>query len=337
MHPLIAIPAIAALLYRAYSHSSLKPLGLVVAGISATIHATYPSALPFTLLGVFFLGGTATTKIKHDIKSTLTLSSTGSSPPSSTSSSQASPRTHVQVLANSGIASFLILISLSPYGTAGSCYSYSNPDLVLTGVIANYAAVAADTFSSELGILSRTKPRLITSFRTVPPGTNGGVTSAGLLAGLGGAATIALAAVLLTPFCAEQWTVAARIGFVAAVTVWGGIGSVLDSLLGALFQASVVDKRTGKIVEGEGGEKVLVIASPGGDERILGKVAHREKSKDDDLHQRKKGPKQSEHDQSSNASRAVLAGRDWLDNNQINVSMAAIMSFGAMGLASLIR
>ena len=43
---------------------------------------------------------------------------------------------------------------------------------------------------------------------------------------------------------------------VIAVTVWGGLGSLLDSALGGWFQASVIDGRTGKVVEGIGGKKV---------------------------------------------------------------------------------
>lgn len=139
---------------------------------------------------------------------------------------------------------------------------------MIVGIVANYAAVAADTFSSELGILSKTRPRLITTLKEVPPGTNGGVTTAGLLAGLFGAFTIAITSVVLLPFCPEGtgeklglmgrgWSLQNKLAFVIAVTVWGALGSVLDSVLGALLQASVVDKRTGKIVEGSGGEKVF--------------------------------------------------------------------------------
>jgi uncharacterized protein (TIGR00297 family) len=126
----------------------------------------------------------------------------------------------------------------------------------------NYAAVAADTFSSELGILSKSKPRLITSLtlRVVPPGTNGGVTATGLLAGLFGAFTIAVTSAVLIPFCAD-WGYQEKAIWIAGVTLWGGLGSLLDSFLGGWFQRSVVDKRTGKIVEGSGGQKVCVFFS----------------------------------------------------------------------------
>ena len=145
----------------------------------------------------------------------------------------------------------------------------------------NYAAVAADTFSSELGILSKSKPRLLTSwtFRRVPPGTNGGVTLVGTLAGFAGAFVIALTSVILVPFCAADSTIRGKFFgnktgleggggwgwqektfFVIAVTMWGGLGSVLDSALGGWFQASVVDGRTGKVIEGTGGKKVSLSA-----------------------------------------------------------------------------
>ena len=143
----------------------------------------------------------------------------------------------------------------------------------------NYAAVAADTFSSELGILSKSKPRLLTSWnlREVPPGTNGGVSLTGTLAGFGGAFIIALTSLILVPFCNADssivgqlsssnpgleggtgWGWQERVYWVIAITIWGGVGSVLDSALGGFFQASVIDSRTGKVIEGTGGKKVSI-------------------------------------------------------------------------------
>lgn len=55
------------------------------------------------------------------------------------------------------------------------------------------------------------------------------------------------------------WGWQEKIFWVVAVTVWGGLGSVLDSALGGWFQASVVDGRTGKVIEGTGGKKVSLI------------------------------------------------------------------------------
>lgn len=328
MRPVIAIPGILAIVYRAYSHKSLTPFGLAIATLTAIVHASHPSSLPFTLLGVFFLAGTAATKVKHEIKSTLTLSSTTGSP-----ASQAAPRNHIQVLANSGVAALLVLLSLSGPAARNGCFSKASPDIFLVGIIANYAAVAADTFSSELGILSKTKPRLITTLKTVPPGTNGGVTFAGLVAGLGGAAIIAGPSLLLLDFCSE-WGLGDKALLGLAIALWGALGSLLDSLLGALLQASVIDRRTGKIVEGEGGEKVLVSTSTQRT-KAGAEVIHRDKLKDEGLQKRRDHEKSGESD--NHESRAILSGTDMLDNNQINVLMATAMSLGAISVVKALK
>lgn len=137
--------------------------------------------------------------------------------------------------------------------------------------------MTADTFSSELGILSKHSPRLLTSwnFRRVPPGTNGGITVLGTMAGFLGAAIIALTSLLLLPFCpvgatsglsgrpglqgGSGWTQQEKSLWFIGVTIWGGLGSLLDSALGGWFQASVVDVRTGKVIEGDGGKKVCIL------------------------------------------------------------------------------
>jgi uncharacterized membrane protein len=131
------------------------------------------------------------------------------------------------------------------------------------------------------------------------------VTLVGLLAGLLGAFTIAITAAILLPFCGtkilvgstltdqlsglnggEGWGLRERALFVLAVTLWGGLGSLVDSVLGGLLQASVVDIRTGKVVEGEGGKRVLTHPS-GPSSLYFSKVAdlrqnllHSEESKD---------------------------------------------------------
>lgn len=193
----------------------------------------------------------------------------------------------------------------------------------------NYAAVAADTFSSELGILSKSKPRLITSptLRVVPPGTNGGVTAAGLLAGVFGAFTVALASAVLLPFCAES-SLVDRVYWTFAFTGWGTLGSVLDSVLGGLLQASVVDKRTGKVVEGEGGKKVLVHPHPRAGSATGYSSASASASGSVQQRKGEKGGIETVHE-----SRKIESGRDLLDNNAVNVLMAFVMSVGAMGVA----
>jgi uncharacterized membrane protein len=201
--------------------------------------------------------------------------------------------------------------------------------MLAIGIVANYAAVAADTFSSELGILSKSRPRLITSWnlRQVPPGTNGGVTVWGLVAGLLGSLIIVVASVALIPFCPESsavmgvsgaWALQQRLRFAFIMTLWGALGSLLDSFLGGWFQPSVVDTRTGKIVEGMGGTHVL-ISSP------TPKGAAKTKA----------AGKESEEGHQSRRLESGYLG--FLDNNQVNFLMALAMSVGAITFGSILR
>ena len=124
-------------------------------------------------------------------------------------------RDAAQVLANAGVFTVAALGSLwwpSPIWQA-----------IGAGAL---AASAADTWATEVGTLSRGDPIWILSGRTVPPGTSGGVTVVGTLAGLAGALFIAAAATL------ANWQVS-----FAAVALGGVAGAMTDSLLGATLQA----------------------------------------------------------------------------------------------------
>ena len=99
------------------------------------------------------------------------------------------------------------------------------------GFAASLAAVNADTWATELGILNPTPPRLVTDLRKiVEKGTSGGVSWGGTLASLAGAGLIGLEAALLNP-SGRNWS------FYVLVTVAGLLGALFDSLLGATVQA----------------------------------------------------------------------------------------------------
>ncbi len=91
------------------------------------------------------------------------------------------------------------------------------------------AVASADTIASELGSLSRRTVLVTRPSLRVPPGTNGGVSWAGTGAGLGAAFVVALAAVWLLPI---GWV------WVPMVVLAGALGSLLDSVLGAVWESS---------------------------------------------------------------------------------------------------
>ncbi|KAK5109005.1 hypothetical protein LTR62_007639 [Meristemomyces frigidus] len=271
------ITATTALVTYAHTRHKLTPAGILAGILVAGIHMLHPWPAFFWLLIIFFVLGTGVTRVGKKVKAGLTISYSGGKSAKVASAhgegegegeGGEGARTSTQVFANSGWACVLILLhtwllnnstpftsSLLPLSPGP--YFPALAALLPIGIIAQYAAVAADTFSSELGILAKTKPFLITApWRRVPAGTNGGVTVDGVLyGGLGGALlTITAAAALrvLPPY------IGLDVGTMGLLTLSGLVGTVLDSVLGALVQATVTDGKSGKVVEGHGGQRVVV-------------------------------------------------------------------------------
>jgi uncharacterized protein (TIGR00297 family) len=125
-----------------------------------------------------------------------------------------------QVLANGGIASIF----------AGLHFFFPQASWTWMAFAASLAAVNADTWATELGVLNPSMPRLITSWKPVERGTSGGISVYGTLAAAAGAALIALLAGLVRT-SGTFWMVA------AIASLGGLLGSLFDSLLGATVQA----------------------------------------------------------------------------------------------------
>lgn len=89
------------------------------------------------------------------------------------------------------------------------------------------AAAAADSWATETGVALGGQPRSITSGRLVATGASGGVTIAGFLGAVAGAATMAGTMLLI------GWPYT-----VAGAAFFGGLlGMIVDSVLGATLQA----------------------------------------------------------------------------------------------------
>jgi uncharacterized protein (TIGR00297 family) len=96
---------------------------------------------------------------------------------------------------------------------------------MLTTIVAALAEATADTVSSELGQILGGEPRLVTTLRRVPAGTDGAVSWAGTLAGCAGAAVVVAVGALVLP----MHRIDALIALGAAIC-----GLFIDSLLGAV-------------------------------------------------------------------------------------------------------
>jgi uncharacterized protein (TIGR00297 family) len=101
------------------------------------------------------------------------------------------------------------------------------------------AAATADTWGTEIGMLSRAAPRSVLTWAALEPGMSGGVSALGLLATAAGASALAALAWLL------HWP-----GATAIAAAIGGIsGAMADSLLGATLQQRRRSLRTGRMTE----------------------------------------------------------------------------------------
>ena len=110
----------------------------------------------------------------------------------------------------------------------------------LTASYAALAAATADTWASEIGVLSSKKPVSILTMKHVEPGMSGGIT----LMGSSAAAVGALFTALVSLLCPRMSLLSVLIIFIS-----GNIGTVIDSMLGAGVQAKYIDSREGYFTE----------------------------------------------------------------------------------------
>jgi uncharacterized protein (TIGR00297 family) len=136
-----------------------------------------------------------------------------------------------QVLANGGVAVLLAL--------AAALWHDRYSTIILAAFVGAMATVTADTWATEIGMGSKTPPRLITTRQVARRGESGGVTLLGFIASATGAWCIG-SVVVLGEWIVSWWggnvqQVWLGLPFVALIA--GMLGSVSDSLLGATAQA----------------------------------------------------------------------------------------------------
>ncbi|HLL99315.1 MAG TPA: DUF92 domain-containing protein, partial [Rubrobacteraceae bacterium] len=168
--------------------------------------AIYTSLGPrgFAVLALFVVGGSLLTRLGYGRKQS-----------SGTAEAGGGRRGARNALANCGVAVACALIAAA-----------TSSDAFTAAFVASLGAAFADTAESEIGQLYGRAPRLITTLREVPPGTDGAVSIPGTLAGIAAAGLTASLGLALGLIAAP--------GIALLVALAAFLGTVTDSLLGAL-------------------------------------------------------------------------------------------------------
>ena len=197
--------------YLAFRAHSLDKSGAIAATIVGTVIFGFGGWQWAVLLLTFFITSSGLSRAFKKRKAGL-----------SEKFSKGHKRDAGQVLGNGGLATLFAALHVF----------YPESILPWIAFAASLAAVNADTWATELGVLNPTPPRLITNpSRRVEKGTSGGISLVGTLASLLGAAIIALPAVLLSP------SGALHSNDFFLITAAGLFASFFDSFLGATVQA----------------------------------------------------------------------------------------------------
>jgi uncharacterized protein (TIGR00297 family) len=139
------------------------------------------------------------------------------------------PRDARQVLANGAV-----------FGIGAACaLAGMRTDAIAVIALGSLASASADTWGTEIGMLSRSAPRSILTWAPLETGMSGGVSAQGMVATVAGSAALtALAWLLHWP---ATTTLAAAVGGIA--------GAMADSVLGATVQQRRRSLRTGRMTE----------------------------------------------------------------------------------------
>ncbi len=189
-----------------YMHAITRG-GLFAAAVLGSALFVFGSWLSFLALVLFFILGSVVSHIGRSIKkSAVRLHE------------QRGARGAYQVAAN-GLPALIM----------AAAYFFTGMECFLAAVVACFAGAAADTFSSEIGMLSKKDPVSIINFKPIQRGLSGGVTPLGVAAGFVGAVLISI-------------TGLHEFGFKIIVNsvISGMVCTAVDSLLGAAIQAKYI-------------------------------------------------------------------------------------------------
>jgi len=207
----------------AYKRNSLSKSGAGGAMIVGTIIFTFGGWVWGVLLFSFFVLSTVLSHYKTAVKENF-----------AEKFNKGHQRDLGQALANGGAGAL----------AAAVYFFYPEPEIT-AAFIGAMCTVNADTWATELGVLAKNPPRLITTWKKVDAGTSGGISVKGTLATAAGSLIIALLAALFLMIDGAEyyWQ------YILPAAAGGLAGSLLDSLLGATVQVIYYSPRRRKETE----------------------------------------------------------------------------------------
>ncbi|AGB02321.1 TIGR00297 family protein [Methanoregula formicica] len=190
--------------YFAYRSKTADLSGLFSIALVGIILLVFTTPRWLIIMIVFFVLGSIATKYKYEYKKRIGVEQ-----------GHSGARGYKNVFANGMAAT-----------AAAVLYGLFQDPLFIVLYVGCVATAAADTLASEIGMTGG-EPRMITTLRPVPVGTNGGVTLVGELVALAGGIVVAAAAFLLGVI---------TLPMLVACSLAAFIGTNVDSLVGATLE-----------------------------------------------------------------------------------------------------
>ncbi|KQC03950.1 MAG: hypothetical protein APR53_04500 [Methanoculleus sp. SDB] len=190
--------------YFSYRLKAADLSGLFSGALVGIILIVFADVRWFFIMLTFFVLGSACTRFRYDRKKSMGVAE-----------SHGGVRGYYNVFANGLVAVGATVL-----------YGVTQHEMFIALFLGSVASAAADTVASEIGVVG-TIPYLITTFKKVPHGTNGGVTIIGEVAGTVAAGIVGISAVMVgiaSPMMAVVCTLA------------GFIGTNIDSVVGATLE-----------------------------------------------------------------------------------------------------
>ncbi|WP_312910196.1 DUF92 domain-containing protein [Natronosalvus caseinilyticus] len=216
----VAIAITMAIGYVSYALGAASIAGMLTGILLALLTIVLGDYGWFAVLITFFGVGSVSTRFRYDQKTDRGVAEENDG-----------ARGSSNVIGNTAAA----LVAVVGFAASEADLLAVDPDLFLFAFAGSIATALSDTLSSEIGSVFDS-PRLITTLEPVEPGTDGGVTWQGELAGVVGATAVAGVSYVAYPV----------VGLTGALVIGvaGFLGMTADSVLGATLEGDLLGNQS---------------------------------------------------------------------------------------------